>query len=486
TCPPAPNLAQCPTGQTGTLTYDANKCVIGQTCTPTVSVCTNGATNPPDCTILRPNVIQSLYSTSHANMNISAGSSNVETITVSVLNEGTSDVNLNGIHLASSSNLNNFITNTKALDYLTNTQVGQTINNFDYNGSYYYAWVNFSPSIAIPAGTKKVFKVYSDIIGGATGSFTVGSWGLNFDTPGASMSPQQINGNTITVNNTIACPSIIVPSVLCAPGTMRNPTYDANKCITSYTDCTPISMCDYAAPQNGCTYVKGPDYNSTNGCGMVMDCSTATKCLNGATNPPTCTLTSDGCLPGQNFSSTTGASCPVITPTNVITRTLKIGMKGDDVKILQTYLGLTADGYFGRSTRIKVIQWQKVNGLTADGVFGPSSILKSGLGVVIPTPSPTPIPTPLCTNGASNPPTCTAAPTCLNGAVNLPSCTISISGACLNGASNPPVCTTPTPSPTPIPTPLCTNGASNPPTCTLDGCASGQNFSSTTGMACTQ
>ena len=84
-----------------------------------------------------------------------------------------------------------------------------------------------------------------------------------------------------------------------------------------------------------------------------------------------------------------------------------MGMRGADVKILQSFLGLRADGYFGRGTKYKVIQWQKANGLRADGVFGPSSILKSGLGIVTPTPSPTPVPTPLCLNGATNYPACT-------------------------------------------------------------------------------
>jgi putative chitinase len=49
---------------------------------------------------------------------------------------------------------------------------------------------------------------------------------------------------------------------------------------------------------------------------------------------------------------------------------LKVGSKGDDVKKLQTKLGLTADGSFGPNTEKKVKEWQSANGLTADGVVG--------------------------------------------------------------------------------------------------------------------
>jgi putative chitinase len=49
---------------------------------------------------------------------------------------------------------------------------------------------------------------------------------------------------------------------------------------------------------------------------------------------------------------------------------LKVGSKGDDVKKLQSKLGLTADGSFGPKTEIAVKEWQTKNGLKADGVVG--------------------------------------------------------------------------------------------------------------------
>jgi putative chitinase len=71
---------------------------------------------------------------------------------------------------------------------------------------------------------------------------------------------------------------------------------------------------------------------------------------------------------------------------------LKKGSTGEDVKKLQTKLGLTADGSFGSGTEAKVKEWQTANGLTADGIVGNNTWQKMGLAsttvnedVVIPT-----------------------------------------------------------------------------------------------------
>ena len=53
--------------------------------------------------------------------------------------------------------------------------------------------------------------------------------------------------------------------------------------------------------------------------------------------------------------------------------TIKLGSKGEDVKVLQMYLGITPDGDFGPKTLLKVKEWQLKNGLVADGVIGPKS-----------------------------------------------------------------------------------------------------------------
>ncbi len=103
-----------------------------------------------------------------------------------------------------------------------------------------------------------------------------------------------------------------------------------------------------------------------------------------------------GCLSGYKFSPITGQACKEDTTvvsnesssdvstsdtvtTTPIKRTLKKGIKGDDVKILQLFLNLAADGSFGPQTQQKVMEWQVANGLTPDGAFGIKSATKAGL-----------------------------------------------------------------------------------------------------------
>ena len=56
--------------------------------------------------------------------------------------------------------------------------------------------------------------------------------------------------------------------------------------------------------------------------------------------------------------------------------TLRRGSKGDEVKKMQTKLGLAADGDFGPGTEAALKKWQAENGLTADGVAGPKTLEK--------------------------------------------------------------------------------------------------------------
>lgn len=58
---------------------------------------------------------------------------------------------------------------------------------------------------------------------------------------------------------------------------------------------------------------------------------------------------------------------------------LKKGSKGNEVKELQKFLGLTADGIFGAQTEKAVKKWQWENGLTDDGVVGPETSNYMGL-----------------------------------------------------------------------------------------------------------
>lgn len=53
-----------------------------------------------------------------------------------------------------------------------------------------------------------------------------------------------------------------------------------------------------------------------------------------------------------------------------LTRLLKKGCKGSDVKEMQKVVGTKADGIFGKNTLAKVKSWQKNHGLKVDGIVG--------------------------------------------------------------------------------------------------------------------
>jgi peptidoglycan hydrolase-like protein with peptidoglycan-binding domain len=67
-------------------------------------------------------------------------------------------------------------------------------------------------------------------------------------------------------------------------------------------------------------------------------------------------------------------------------RTLKKGMRGHDVRVLQDYLSRSGvatpvDGVFGPGTKHNVKRFQRAHGLTADGVVGPATVQSlRGLG----------------------------------------------------------------------------------------------------------
>lgn len=59
--------------------------------------------------------------------------------------------------------------------------------------------------------------------------------------------------------------------------------------------------------------------------------------------------------------------------------TVKLGSRGNDVKTLQSILGITADGIFGSTTERAVKGFQKKNSLTVDGIVGPNTWAKLGV-----------------------------------------------------------------------------------------------------------
>lgn len=58
---------------------------------------------------------------------------------------------------------------------------------------------------------------------------------------------------------------------------------------------------------------------------------------------------------------------------------LKLGSKGEEVKLIQEFLGITVDGDFGPMTESAVVAWQNANGLIGDGEVGPKTMNAIGL-----------------------------------------------------------------------------------------------------------
>ena len=60
---------------------------------------------------------------------------------------------------------------------------------------------------------------------------------------------------------------------------------------------------------------------------------------------------------------------------------LKLGSKGNEVKVLQEKLNLKADGIFGPLTEEAVKDFQRSNGLEVDGIVGTNTLSKLNLSV---------------------------------------------------------------------------------------------------------
>ena len=153
---------------------------------------------------------------------------------------------------------------------------------------------------------------------------------------------------------TIACPpNMPNPLSMCPNSSMVPANYDSNGCVTSY-------KCINQVIDNGCSY--GAVYSSTTG----QRCSGST-------------VVDNGCSVGVLYSTTTGKMCSLDSSRVRLTKTWRWGDRGDEVKIIQRYFGVYADGVYGRGTMAKVKEWQIKNGLRGDGVFGSSSRVTAGL-----------------------------------------------------------------------------------------------------------
>jgi len=85
-------------------------------------------------------------------------------------------------------------------------------------------------------------------------------------------------------------------------------------------------------------------------------------------------------LTGANTANPSERALEVASPMASFNRTLRVGIKGDDVKTVQQvliekgYLNDTIDGSFGRKTGEAVKAYQRANNLKDDGVLGPRTL----------------------------------------------------------------------------------------------------------------
>ncbi len=107
--------------------------------------------------------------------------------------------------------------------------------------------------------------------------------------------------------------------------------------------------------------------------------------------------------PAATTMTSSGGACS-------ITRNLTVGVRGDDVKCLQTQLNISpASGYFGPLTKAAVVKWQQDAGISpASGYFGPISRAKYSSMVMTVPPTTFPPPT-------TTPPTTTTPPVVVAG-----------------------------------------------------------------------
>ena len=127
--------------------------------------------------------------------------------------------------------------------------------------------------------------------------------------------------------------------------------------------------------------------STTSGGGITYGCKDS-KASNynpySASKPSLCQYATTPTAP----TSTTTTQTTTVSTTSSFTRTLKLGMTGDDVKALQVYLNAhgypvsqTGPGslnnettYFGPKTKAAVIDFQNKNELEPDGIVGPHTI----------------------------------------------------------------------------------------------------------------
>ena len=125
--------------------------------------------------------------------------------------------------------------------------------------------------------------------------------------------------------------------------------------VSSLKIVSPTVICPTNVPSVSCPEYQTEIVKDANGCVVEFRCSSTLK------------------------SASVSSTSTDVSSDVAINRVLKRGTKGDDVKKLQQFLGVDADGIFGRGTAASVKAWQAKNGLAQDGLFGYHSRTMAGL-----------------------------------------------------------------------------------------------------------
>jgi len=173
----------------------------------------------PSCfylTVYSPQPVQSsslnitLDSSTPFSATINPGQTNVTFSVIKLSANSSADIsNINWLEIGSDSpSASNYLTNIKV--FSGTIQLGATVSELKFNGSYYAESINVS-GFSIPRGTYKLLTLVADIKPTATpnGSVRLGFDGIGFSGSGPSVAGIPVYGNNMTISNT---PSITVLS----------------------------------------------------------------------------------------------------------------------------------------------------------------------------------------------------------------------------------------------------------------------------------
>ncbi len=306
-CPQPPSLAQCPTGTTGHLVYDTIGCVTGQVCNSTLDIANNDSTPTTDLT---PR-ISFWPGKVNQHVDIASGSWKTDPDGVS------------GGHLST-----------------------------EYSNDYGDRMVEYCQ------------KFYPNIVGTvAYKAETINTWKSRGNV-----------GNAIGTNKmSYKCTTSVLSSFFKIKITKDSTSSGATRkfeSILTFSNDELISGLQkyYVGEGGGCTINCEHNYSCVIKDQKWIDSTSGTQCTinvyssvaksdieNDIKNKVIKPVNECGHLDTCYEMLQNDSNNKIHTS---ITRTLKWGIRGDDVKRLQDFLGLKSDGVFGRGTLLKVKEWQ--------------------------------------------------------------------------------------------------------------------------------